>query len=157
MIPGVFFSLHEQAAYPPLNARVPMGFLLSIFLLPVAIHMSSFLRKQPSEHEGRWRSLYICSSLALMLLALLLFLNGRLDTSLVNQVRVTVVKKVVLSSGKGATQYNLTVSSWRPGRSIENFNVVRIVFDRAVVGKTVTVDLHDGFLHLPWMGKISPE
>ncbi len=155
MVPGVILSLHAQGLYHPLDARVPMGFMLSLFLLPVALQMFSFLRRRPSENMGRWRAEYICSGLALVLLALLLFLNGGLDDSPLNRVRPTVMRKAVMHNAKGPTQYNLTVSSWRPGRSVENFNVVRSVFDRSVVGKTVTVELHKGFFGLPWLGRIS--
>ncbi len=157
MVPGVILSLHAQGLYHPLDARVPMGFMLSVFLLPVALQMLSFLRRRPSENVGRWGALYICSGLALVLLAFLLFLNGGLDGSPLNRVRTTVIRKAVISSGKGSTRYNLTVSSWRAGGNVENFNVVRNVFDRAVVGKTVTVELHKGFFGLPWWGSISPE
>jgi hypothetical protein len=157
MVPGVILSLHAQALYHPLDARVPMGFMLSVFLLPVALQMLSFLRRQPSENVGRWRALYICSGLALVLLAFLLFLNGHLDSSPLDRVRTMVIHKAVISGTKGSIQYNLTVSSWRAGRNLENFNVVRNVFDRAVVGKTVTVELHKGFFGLPWLGSISPE
>ena len=157
MMPGVFLSLQAQGFYHPLDARVPMGFMLSLFLLPVALQMFSFLRRRPSENMRLWRAVYLCSGLALVLLALLLFLNGKLDASPLNRVRTTVIRKAVISNAKGPTQYNLTVSSWRPGRNVENFNVVRSVFDRSVVGKTVTVELHQGFFGLPWLGSISSE
>jgi hypothetical protein len=157
MVPGVILSMLAQGLYHPLDARVPMGLMLSLFLVPVALQMLSFLRKRPSQNMGRWRSLYICSSVALLLLALLLFLNGSMDGSPLNRVRTTVIRKAVISSGKGATRYNLTVSSWQPGKNLENFNVVSSVFDRTVVGKTVTVEVHKGFFDLPWLGSISPE
>ena len=154
--PGVFGSLRALSVYPPLDARLLMGFMLCVFLLPVVLQMLSFVRKQPSEDVGRLRTVYICSSLALVLLALLLFLNGGLDRSPWNEVRTTVIRKTVVRGGR-ATRYNVTVSSWRPGRSVENVNVGSQVFNRAVVGKTVTVDLHKGFFGLPWFGSISPE
>jgi hypothetical protein len=150
-------SMLTQGLYHPLDARVPMGLMLSLFLVPVTLQMLSFLRKRPRQHVGRWRLLYICSSLALLVLALLLFLNGGMDGSPLNRVRTTVIRKTVITSGKGSTRYNLTVSSWRPGRNVENFNVVRSVFDRTVVGKTATVEVHKGFFGLPWLGSISAE
>jgi hypothetical protein len=157
MVPGVILSMLAQGLYHPLDARIPMGLMLSLFLVPVALQMLSFLRKRPSQNVGWWRSLYICSSLALLLLALLLFLNGSMDRSPLNRVRTTVIRKAVIRSGKGSTRYNLTASSWQPGRNVENFNVVRSVFDRTVVGRTVTVEVHKGFFGLPWLGSITPE
>ena len=157
LVPGVILSMLAQGVYHPLDAGVPMGLMLSLFLVPVALHMLSFLRKRPSQNVGRWRSLYICSSLALLLLALLLCLNGGMDGSPLNRVRTTVIRKAVIRSGKGSPRYNLTVSSWQPGKDQENLNVGRSLFDRVVVGKTVTVELHKGFFGLPWLGTISPE
>jgi hypothetical protein len=71
-------------------------------------------------------------------------------------LRTEVFKKVVLN-GRYGRQYRLFVYSWRPGRSMEEFNVVQQVFDRSRVGKTLIVEVHPGFLGLPWYGKISPE
>jgi hypothetical protein len=39
----------------------------------------------------------------------------------------------------------------------EEFEVGSRTFDRAAVGQTVTVELHNGFFGLPWSGGISPE
>src|SRR5262245_39609453 len=103
MMPGVILSLHAQGLYHPLDARVPMGFMSSLFLLPVALQMFSFLRRRPSENMRRWRAVYMCSGLALVLLALLLFLNGGLDGSPLNRVRRTVVREGVVGKEKGGT------------------------------------------------------
>jgi hypothetical protein len=157
MVPGVILSMVSQIFYHPLDARVPMGLMLSLFLAPVALQMLSFLRRRPSENVGPWGWVYICSSFALLLLALLLFLNGGLDSSPLNRVRTSVIRKAAISGTKGGTRYNLTVSSWRPGTSVENFSVARSVFDRTVVGKTITVELHKGFFGLPWFERILPE
>ena len=113
MVPGVILGLHAQGLYHPLDARVPMGFMLSLFLLPVVLQMFGFLRRQPSENIGRWRVVYICSGLALVLLALVLLLNGGLDRSPLNRVRATVTRKAVISNAKGPT--NATLSSLRGG------------------------------------------
>ena len=60
-------------------------------------------------------------------------------------------------AGRYGKQYNVTVSSWRRGRSVENFNVRSDVFNRAVVGRMIVVKLHDGFFGLPWIAGVSPE
>jgi hypothetical protein len=156
LIPGVFVSLSALSAYPPLDARRMMGFLLCAFLLPVLLQVLSIVLKRPSD-DMRWsRPVYFCSSLALVLLGLLLFLNGGLDRSASNEVRTTVVRKTAFRGRRG-TQYHLFVSSWRPGGSLEDFSVVLHEYNRAVVGRTVTVELHKGFFGLPWRGNISPD
>lgn len=56
-----------------------------------------------------------------------------------------------------AGPYYLWVTSWRPGRTEEDFNIGSREFDRARIGKTVTVELHSGFFGLPWRGDILAE
>src|SRR5262245_12390574 len=132
LTPGVFVSLHAQAVYPLLDSRLPMAFILGGFILPVMLQLLSFLRRNHSSGGVElWRAVYICSGLVLVLIALLLFLNGGLDGSPLNQVRGTVIRKAVVT-GRYGKQYNVTVSSWRRGRSVENFNVRSEVFNRAV-------------------------
>jgi len=133
-----------------------MAFILCGFALPVILQLFSFLRRRSNEDIERWRRVYVYSGLVLVIIALLLFVNGGLDDSPLNQVKATVVRKAVVE-GRYGNQYNVTVSSWRPARSIENLNVRSDVFERAVVGKAVIVELHKGFLGLPWIGRVSPE
>jgi hypothetical protein len=156
LVPGLLGNLLGYALYPPLDAGPLLGFGLCVFSLPVLLQLASGLRKRLSENVGRLRTVYAYSSLALMLLALLLLLNGWLDGSPPNAVRSTVIQKTA-TMRKAGIQYRLTVSSWRPGRSGKEFEVGSRTFNRAVVGKTVTVELHKGFFGLPWSGSISPE
>jgi hypothetical protein len=131
-----------------------MAFILCGFALPVMLQLLSLLGS--NEHAEWWRRMYICSGLLLVIIALLLSLNGRLDNSPLRQVRATVIRKAVVE-GRYGNQYDVTVSSWRPARSVENLNVRSDVFERAVVGKTVIIELHKGFFGLPWIGRVSPE
>jgi len=154
LMPGTFVSLHAQAVYRPLDPRLPMAFILCGFTLPVMLQLLSFLR--PTDDAERWRRVYVYSGVVLVLIAVLLFLNGGLDSSPSNEVRPTVIRKAIVGARYG-NQYYVTVSSWRPGRSVENLNVRSDVFERAVVGKTVVVELHKGFFGLPWIRSVLPE
>lgn len=156
MVPGVFVSLLALTVYPPVNTRLAMGIMLCIFVLPVLLLMLGFVRKQPSGDIGVWKRIYLVSSLALVLFGVLLFLNGNLDKSNPRVVKATVVQKTILRGRRG-TQYSITVSSWQPGRIVEYFNISSDVYNKAVVGKMVTVELHNGLFAFPWHGKISPE
>jgi hypothetical protein len=155
-MPGVFVTFLALMLYPPVDTRFPMGVMLGIFLFPVMLHLLSFLRRPPNENPRIWRMLYVSSSIALLLFAMLLILNGRLDKSLPNEITATVIRKTVLQTRRGY-QYDLTVASWRPGRSQEHFSVTSSVFNRAVVGRTVTVEVHQGFWGMLWRGNISPQ
>jgi len=155
MTPGVFLNLQAIAKYPLLDVRPAMGTMLGIFLLPVAAQFLWFILKSASDGTRAWRAIYAVASLALVAAAVALFLNGGLDGSTPSDARATVTRKVVLKGRH--TQYNLTVSSWRFGRSSENFNVTESVFNRAVVGKAIHLEIHAGYFGLPWRGRISVE
>jgi hypothetical protein len=154
MIPGVFITLQSFTVYRPVDRRLPMVLMLSVFLLPVLFHVLSFMRTQPDEKSGNWRLRYVCSGFALILLGGLLFLNGGLDQSSQHVVQTTILAKTALS-GRNGRQYDLAVSSWRPRRDVEHFNVTETIFKQAVVGKSVIVAVHDGFFGLPWYHNIS--
>jgi hypothetical protein len=156
LIPAVFLGLLPLGVYPPLDARFPFGLIIGAFLLSAVLRLSGIARSQSGNDGGRWRTVSTCWGLALPLLGLLLFLNGRLDRFPRTTVQATVIRKTA-PIGTREAQYGLTVSSWRPGRSIEDLNVGSRVFERAVVGKRVSVELHKGFFGLPWYGAISPQ
>ena len=131
--------------------------MLCLFLLSAVLIVLSVVANRPTKDAKAGRIFCVSLSVALLLFAILLVLNDRLDRSLPNEVRTTVIRKAVLRGRHGAKQYNLTVSSWRPGRSLENFNFALNVFNGTAVGKIITVEMHDGFFGIPWHGKISPE
>jgi hypothetical protein len=156
LIPAGVASMLPLGVYPPLDARLPIGFIICAFLLCAIPQLTSITRRQPGNGHRWWRTVSICSGLALPLFGLLLFLNGRLDRSAPNQVSARVIWKTA-PIGYREAQYHLAVSSWRAGRNSEDLNVGSRVFERAVVGRRVTVELHKGFFSMPWYGKISPE
>jgi hypothetical protein len=157
LVPGVFVSLQALTAYPLLDSRLAMAFLLTGFLFPFAVLIVSILRNQEGNDGRLLRRIYVCSSVGLVLLGLFLFANGELDRSPARTVQTTVLEKNVIRGRYGARQNHLLVSSARPGRSREDLNVSSDVFDRAIVGKTLTVELHQGFFGLWWYGRISPD
>jgi len=152
LAPGLLGSLLALILYPPLDAGPFVAFGLCAFSVPLLLPVF----KRTREDVGGLRTVYLYSSLALVLLALLLFLNGRLDRSPRSVVKATVIQKRI-GGMKSGTEHWLTVSSWRPGRSLEKFLVSSREFNRAVVGRTVRVEVHQGFFGLPWSGNISPE
>jgi hypothetical protein len=156
LIPAGVASMLPLGVYPPLDSRLPIGFIVCAFLLCAIPPLTSIARRQPGNSLGWWRTVSICSGLALPLFGLVLFLNGRLDRSAPNEVSARVIWKTA-PIGTREQQYHLAVSSWRAGRSLEDLNVGSRVFERAVVGKRVSVELHKGFFGMPWYGKISPE
>jgi hypothetical protein len=157
---GVFANFSALSAYTPINTRRPMAVMFCLVLLPAALTAFSLVRKRtnnPKNHLKTWLGFVVSSSVALWVLAILLFLNGSLDRSPGNETKATVVRKAAVRGRRGGTQHHLTVTSWQAGRSVEYFKVTSNVFDRAVVGKAVTVEVHQGFFGMPWHGEISSE
>jgi hypothetical protein len=155
LLPGIVLSLIAASAYPLLDARVPLTLILLGFLLPVAFQAWTIARSRPGGRAGRSRAVYAGSGVALVVLALLLFLNGRLDRSPRREIKAKVVRKIAIAGGQ-EKQYRLAVTSLRTGKQMEDLSVAAPVYERAVVGKTVTVEVHPGFFGLPWSGSVSP-
>ena len=156
LAPGLLGCLLAYVIYPPLDQGLLVTFGVCVLLLPMTLQLRSIVRNRLSEDAGWLRKAYVYSSLGLALLALLLLLNGGLDRFPRSVVRTRVIQKEVTRDRSG-TRYLLTVSSWRPGRSQEDFTVDSRTYNRAVVGKTVTIQLHKGYFGLPWSGNVSPE
>jgi hypothetical protein len=156
LIPAGIASMLPLGVYPPLDARLPMGFIICAFLLSAVPQLTSIVQRQPGSGIGWWRTVSICSGLALPLFGLLFFLNGRMDRSTPNHVNAMVIRKIA-PIGYREAQYHLTVSSWRLARSVEDLNVSSRVFKRAVIGKRITMELHKGYFGLPWYSNISSE
>ncbi|HXH48663.1 MAG TPA: hypothetical protein VNM47_04765 [Terriglobia bacterium] len=156
MMPGLLVCLVALHMYPPLDPRMPWAFMLGVYLLPVAVHLLTWILMPASMAARPWRKVYISACLVLVMFSAFLFLNGRMDRSQASQVSTTVVRKNVYR-GRHGTSYNLVVTSWRPGRNFEYFGVGESAYDRAQVGKTATVEMHKGYFGLAWHGPISPE
>ena len=156
MLPGIFLCLNAMGLYPPLNARLPMGFMLGVFLLPMMAHLFYSVLHPRCTDVQPWKTVYSSASALLVVLAMGLYLNGGLDRAAVKPITTVVVEKTTFKGGR-SPQYNLAVTSWRPGRSLEHISVRRPLYDRAQVGRPVTINIHKGYLGLAWCGGISPE
>lgn len=142
LAPGLFGAFFAYSFYPLLDGRyLLIGVVFLFFLLTALVPRAS-----------------IFSGAALALLAATLWLNGALDKFPVDDVRATVIQKVVFTGSQSmGTRYCLTVSPWGPNGSQKEFDVDLSVFKRAVAGKTVTVELHHGYFGVQWHGNLLPE
>jgi hypothetical protein len=140
--------------YPLLDAGPLVAFGLCVFILPFVLKLSSIVRKRLSEDVGRLRTVYVCASFSLLLLSLLVFVNGWQDRSPLSAVRATVIQKTS-TRGRGGTSYYVIVTSWRPGRSVEELTVGARTYNNVAVGKPVTVGVHKGAFGLPWYEYVS--
>jgi len=140
LAPGLFGGIFAYSVYPLLDGRyVLMGVVFLLFLLAGLVPRAAAY-----------------SGLALALLAATLFLNGALDKRPPAEIKTTVIRKAMVCQSRG-THYHVVVSSWRPGRNQEDFEVDPSIYRRAAVGRPATLELHNGSFGLPWYGSISPE
>jgi len=156
LAPGVLGGIFAWVVYPPLDQGVLVTCGSCVLFLPMVLQLRSIFRKRLSQDVEKLRTAYVYSSIALATVAFLLVLNGRLDRSPVEVMRTTLIQKTATLS-KGGTRYVLTVSSWRPGRKTEDLRVSSYEYRRSLVGKTVNVEVHKGYLGLPWSGRVSPQ
>jgi len=141
LAPGLFGGFLAYSRYPLLDGRyLLIGVVFLFFLLTGLVPRAS-----------------VFFGIALALLAVALLLNGALDRVPANEVKATVIRKAMVEGSHHGTYYNVIVSSWRPGRTQEDFDVDSKVFKRIAAGKSVTVELHKGFFGVPWYSSISPE
>lgn len=138
--------------YFPLDAGPFVALGICAFAVPILLPIFTKFRGD----LPRVRLAYVCSSVALVLLAALLFLNGWLDKSPPTLVRTTVIQKKI-SRGRGGTEHWITVGSWRPGRTSEDFLVSSYEYNRFAIGKMARVSVHAGFFGVPWSHGIRPE
>ncbi len=156
LIPALFIAQMPLGIYPPLDTRLPMGLIIGLFLLSAIPRLTNIVQRRPGGNVGWWRTVSTCAGLLLPLIGILVFLNGKLDTSPRSEVRTTIIRKIA-PAGYRQAQSIVVVSSWRPGRSEEALNVNSRVFERARVGKAVTIELRQGRFALPWVAVVSPE
>lgn len=154
LIPAVMVCLLVLGTYPPLDPLLAMGSMICAFVLSAVARLWNI--RTSSNNAVAWRAVSTCAGLAIPIIAALVFLNGRLDSSPREEVRARVIEKTT-PIGFREAQYGIRVTSWRPGKTIEDLNVGSRVFERAVIGKNVIVELHRGFFGMMWYGKITAE
>src|ERR1700686_3610511 len=81
LAPGLLCGILAYVIYPPLDSGPLVAFGLCVFLLPFVLKLSSVVRKRLGDDAGRLRTVYVCASLALLLLSLLVLVNGWQDKS----------------------------------------------------------------------------
>lgn len=151
---GLFGILAANYCYPLLDSNTFLWIGLLLFFFPIIFHIVSAVRKQLARDVNRLKTIYFYSGAAMLLFALVLAANGFLDPSSVLPVQSSIVRKNV-TSGRHSSTNHLHVTSWRPGRTIEDLHVGDSLYSRAFVGEPVTVETHQGLFRFPWYGKIT--
>jgi len=142
LAPGLFGSFIAYNFYPLVDGRYALIAIVFLFFLLIALV----------------RRAVFFSGIALAMIAAGLFLNGALDKAPPRYVKTTVIEKSSVQGDlRRGSHYRLTVASWRPGKSEENFDVDLGLFRRVTPGTAITVEVHKGFFGVPWYGNISAD
>jgi hypothetical protein len=150
-----FFLVSTLAAllaghlYPPLELDGILIFVGVLFFVTLALAVQverAALRL--AEAEALKRIFYALIPVPL-LLAGILYVNGRFDASSASESEAAVVGKFSMPALLPSRR--LVVTSWRPGRSWERVPVGRIDFDRFRSGDLVVVRVQKGLLGIPWV------
>jgi hypothetical protein len=146
------------ALYPPLDMNPVMGFALVLGVVPIVTHIELSVHKKLASHGTLVRKLYDRVGIGLILFAVLLFLNGALDTHSSAQAHARVVQKTASRGARGPATYSLVVApSWRPGRNDETLEVSSSTFSGVRTGESVRVVVHQGLFRLPWFSGVVPD
>ena len=156
LAPGILGGILAHVVYPPLDEGPISALGFGVLLFPLVLYLRSIWRNRLPADAGRLRKACVYSSLILTTLVLVVLMNGFLDKSPQNTVTTVVLAKSRHANRSG-TEYILTVASWRPRRTSEDFQVSSLDFRRALVGRKIRIELHKGFFNIPWSGNISPE
>lgn len=155
LVAGLAITMPAIHAYSLLDEFYAMGALFLIYILAGLVLTLSFARSAGARGSKWLRRIAFGLSLSLVTLGIALLMNGGLDRFPANDVTATVLEKKM--GGGRARRYHIFVSSLRPGIDREDLKVGSSVFERAAVGKIVTVRLHPGYLGLPWYADVFPE
>lgn len=133
--------------------------LLSLILAmgPLIVRYVAVRKEWGQFHQKNLAIMFRWSSFAMVGLVAIIIANRSLDRGPATKIEAYVLAKHA-HSGKGGSDYTLVVGpSWRPGRNYESLDVGPDTFSRAYVGRTISIDLHKGFFHLPWYANVRPD
>jgi hypothetical protein len=83
-----------------------------------------------------------------------LFLNGALDHSSVEQHRQVVTRAILKHDRHGNIYYSLELTSWRTNRAQETVTVSKRLYLEAKPGDSVIVETHRGALGMPLLTSV---
>jgi hypothetical protein len=105
-------------------------------------------RKAKSGQDARFLPRAVWLAIGSLFVPTILFLNGVLDHSLVEQHQ-QVVTRTILEHGRGGVSYYLELTSWRANRTHEKVKVSEQWYEQAKPGDPAIVETHRGALGIP--------
>lgn len=146
---GAVAFLPASQVFPPLELDAILIFVGVLFFLVLGLGAWIDRRARGHVEIELFKRIYFGFIPVPWLLAALLFVNGKFDTTPPLRQEATVVGKF---SMPGVLRNNrLVVTSWRGDQRIERLPVGRDDFNRFQRGDRVVVHLQEGIAGIPWV------
>jgi hypothetical protein len=136
-------------AFPPVELDSILIFVGVLFFVVLGLGLWMVNRARLRQEIEVLKRVYFGFLPVPWILAGLLFINGKLDTTPPQRETTSVIGKFSMP-GVLRTQ-RLVVASWREGRRIERVPVSRDDYDRFQVGNPVVVEIQQGVAGIPWI------
>jgi hypothetical protein len=146
---GIILFVLASQEFPALELDAIMIFGGAVFFLSLALGYWVDYRARKHQEVEAMKRVYFGMIPVPLILAGLLFLNGKLDSSLPIRVPATVIGKVAI--GVFPRSRRLVVTSWRMGRRFERVSVDQNDYDRFQKGDDVIIQAKMGAVGIPWI------
>jgi hypothetical protein len=143
---GFILVVAAVVTYPPLDDAL-IWWVGGVPCLVVYSLINIAWRKAKSCEDARFLPRSAWLAIGSLLVPMILFLNGALDRSPVEQ-HLQVITRTILTHHRGAAFYYLELTSWR-GRAHEKLMVSEIWYSEAKPGDPAIVETHKGALGIP--------
>jgi hypothetical protein len=146
---GAVLFVPASQIFPPVELDSIVIFMGAVFFATLSLGYWIEHRAKRHQEVEALKRIYFGLIPVPWVLASVLFVNGRFDSSIPRTEPAAVIGKVsVAGLPRG---YRLVVTSWRRNRSIERVPVPRDDFDRFHIGDEVIVVVQDGLAGIPWV------
>lgn len=152
LLVGALAFLPTSQVYPPLELDGIFIFLGVAVFAALALGVQVDRRARRGQEVEVLRRIFVGLVPVPWLLAGLLFVNGRFDSTAPEGHMVSVVGKFTMPGTLRNTR--LVVTSWRAGRRIERVPLDRSDFHRFNRGDVVEVRMQEGLVGIPWVYEV---
>lgn len=146
---GAILFLPASQVFPPLDLDGVLIFIGVLFFLALSLAILIERRARGRAEVEVLKRVYFGLLPIPWLLAALLFVNGKFDTSPPTRQTATVVGKFTMPGVLRNSR--LVVPSWREGRRFERIPVDRDDFNRFQIGDAIVIQVQRGVAGIPWV------
>jgi hypothetical protein len=146
---GSILFVPASHAFPPLELDGVLIFGGALFFVVLGLGLWMVQRARRRQEIEVLKRIYFGLLPVPWILASMLFINGKFDTTPLRHEPASVVGKFSMP-GLLKTQ-RLVVTSWREGRQVEHVLVTTDDYNRFQVGDRVVVGVENGLMGIPWV------